>query len=140
MVVELENIPSMKIEYPGLMSMKARINEPGSSYKDVLGWDILCREGGCYEFYVAQYPLIGMTRPVEVPCPLGIQPFDSYNVSFQEALEKLNGMDCGDKFVALSLYWPLTPECKEPYWYIRTDLGTQVSVGANSGTAQCHKA
>ena len=45
----MENIPdfiksaigSMKIEFPGLMSMKARINEPGSSYKDVLGWDIL---------------------------------------------------------------------------------------------------
>ena len=137
MVVELENIPdfiksaigSMKIEFPGLMSMKARINEPGSSYKDVLGWDILYRsEGKCYKFYVAQFPLIGMTRRVEVPCPLGIRTFDSYNVSFQEALEKLNGMDCGDKFVALSLYWPLTPECKEPYWYIRTNLGTQISV------------
>jgi hypothetical protein len=123
------------------MSLKARIKEIGESYKDVLGWDVLCRwDGTCYEFYCAQYPLIGMTRAVEVPCPLGIQAFDSYKVDFKEALEKLKGLDCGDKFVAMSLYWPLTPECKEPFWYIRTNLGSQIVVGANSGTKQCHKA
>ena len=129
-----------KVEFKGLMTLKARIKGIGESYKDVLGWDVLCRwDGKCYEFYCAQYPLVGMTQAEEVTCPLGIQSFDSYKVDFKEALEKMKEMDCGDKFVGMRLYWPLTPDSVEPNWYIRTNLGNQIVVGANSGKKGCHK-
>jgi hypothetical protein len=129
-----------KIEFKGLISKTALIHGIGASYKDVFGWKIVFRhEGKCYEFYCAQYPLIGCTRAQEIHCRLGIRAFDSYKVDFKKALEELNKRDCGNKFVSLKLYWPLVPDCEEPYWYIRTDLGNQIAVGANSGKSECHK-
>jgi hypothetical protein len=129
-----------KVEFKGLMSLRAGIKEIGETDKDVLGWFTLFRrDGKCMRYYHAQYPLIGMTLPVEVMCPLGIRTFDSYKVDFKEALKKMKELKCGDKFVALSLYWPLTPECVEPYWHIRTNLGNQIAVGANSGKTECYK-
>ena len=129
-----------KVEFKGLMSLNASIKEIGESYKDVLGWTVLYRSAGkCERYYHAQFPLIGMTRPVEVMCPMGIRTFDSYKVDFKEALEKMKKQNCGDKFVAMSLYWPLTPDCLEPYWFIRTDLGSHFVIGANRGKTECYK-
>jgi hypothetical protein len=130
-----------KIEFKGLISKTAVIKGIGKTYEDVLGWNIVFRnDGKCYEFYCAQFPLIGCTHAQECHCLLGIRAFDSYKVDFKQALEKRNQLNCGDKFVGLKLYWPLAPGCDEPHWYIRTNLGSQIVVGANSGKViECHK-
>jgi hypothetical protein len=128
------------IEYPGLISKVARINNSaGTTAEDVLGWDITYREedGKCYSYYVAQEPLIGMTEAVEVECPLGVQAFDRYMVDFEEAIAVMHSMYCGGTFVELSLSWPLTPEVEEPLWRIKTDIGNEIIVGANCGKAEC---
>ena len=35
-----------KVEFKGLMTLKARIKGIAESYKDVLGWEFLCRWDG----------------------------------------------------------------------------------------------
>lgn len=126
----------------GLLFKQARINNgKGTEVKDILGWDCIVRaeDGTCYSFYVAQPPNIGMTKPVQIQCPLGIQVFDSYKIDIEEAIKILNKRDCGDTFVDIKLSWPLVPDCKEPYWHFRLTLGNEVSIGANTGTGSCHK-
>jgi len=130
------------VEFKGLMVKTARIkNGVGTKSSDILGWDYLFRatDGTCYTFYAAQPPLIGMTQAVPVVCPLGLRTFDSYDVDFKKAIEILNTMNCGNMFVAMSLSWPLTLTCEEPYWHIRTSIGNDVEIGANSGKATCNK-
>ena len=80
-----------------------------------------------------------MTQPEPVPCPLGVQAFDHYEVDFVKAIEIMDLLDCGDTFVAIQLSWPLTLECKEPIWHIRTSIGNDIVVGANSGEPGCHQ-
>lgn len=61
------------------MSKKARIrHSAGTLADDVLGWDYVFRatDGTCYRFYAAQPPLIGMTQPEPIFCPLGVRVFD----------------------------------------------------------------
>jgi hypothetical protein len=130
------------VKFQGLMSKKAHLkNGVGKSADDVLGWDNVFRtpEGVCYTNYTAQPPLIGTTQPQRITCPLGIRVFDSYEIDFKKAIEIINSMNCGDTFVAMTLSWPLTPECKEPYWHIRTTLGNDISIGANTGKSSCNK-
>lgn len=131
------------VEFKGLMSKVARIrHSAGESPQDILGWDYILRaqDGTCYQFYAAQPPLVGMTQPEPVPCPLGVRAFDHYEVDFARAIAIWHdsGMKCGDTFVAMQLGWPLTPECKEPSWHIRTSVGSDVVVGANSGNPHCY--
>lgn len=131
-----------KVKFEGLMLKEARIkNGAGNSPEEVLGWDYVCKtdDGVCYSFYAAQYPLFGMTQPVPIHCPLGIKAFDSYKVDFKKAIGIMDTMKCGDTFVAMALSLPLTPECTEPYWHIRTTIGTDISIGANSGKSICNK-
>lgn len=80
-----------------------------------------------------------MTQPQQVPCSLGIQIFNSYKIDFKKTIEIMKSMECGDTFVAMILSWPLTPECKEPYWHIRTTLGADISMDANSGNHTCYR-
>ena len=128
------------VEFRGLMSKKARIKHgQGKTPEDILGWDVVVRDkyGTCYKFYMAQPPLIGMTRPEPIECPLGLVAFNSYNVDFKEAISKIDQLDCGDAFVAMSLSWPLTPACKEPLWHIRMSIGNDIVIGADSGKIDC---
>ena len=125
------------IGFIGLERKCARIrNGVGSELKDILGWDVTVRDkdGTCYEYYVAQPPLIGMTQPQPVRCPLGIMPFDSYKIDIEEAIKIFHSQNGGDKFTEITLSWPLVhPQAPEPYWYFRTNLGNNVIIGANSG-------
>jgi len=130
------------VEFKGLMSKKARIkHNAGQNAGDVLGWDYVFRaeDGTCYSFYGAQPPLLGLTQPVPILCPLGVQVFDKYDVDFIKAIDIMHSMNCGDTFTEISLSWVLVPECKEPYWHIRTSLGNVIAIGANSGKGNCHK-
>jgi hypothetical protein len=121
----------------GLMRQVARIkNGIGKDVSDVLGFDYVIKDsnGTCLEYYAAEPPLIGMTQPVPIPCPLGIIAFDGYKVTYKDAIEIFKKANCGDSFVAISLAWPLTyPEVKEPFWHIRSNLGYDFIVGAMSG-------
>ncbi|MDY0388637.1 MAG: hypothetical protein RBT65_16245, partial [Methanolobus sp.] len=126
----------------GLLSKQALINNgKGTEVKDILGWNCIVRaeDGTCFSFYVAQPPKIGMTKPVQIPCPLGIRIIPSYKIGIEEAIKILNERDCGDTFVDVNLYWPLVPDCNEPYWHFRLTLGNEVFIGANTGTGGCHK-
>ena len=141
-MMETEAAKLGKVEFKGLMTKTARIkNGVGTKSSDILGWDYLFRatDGTCYIFYAAQPPLMGATQAVPVICPRGIRAFDSYEVDFKKAIEILNTINCGNTFVAMSLSWPLVPECKEPYWSIRTSLGNDVVIGANTGKPTCSK-
>jgi len=141
-MMETEAAKLGNVEFKGLMTKKARIkNGVGTKSSDILGWDYLFRatDGTCYVFYAAQPPLEGMTQPVPIPCPVGARIFDSYEIDFKQAIEILNTIDCGNAFIAMSLSWPLVPECKEPYWNIKTSLGNDVVIGANTGKPTCSK-
>jgi hypothetical protein len=108
---------------------------PGETVKDILGWDVVVRaqDGGCYEYYVAQPPLIGMSHPQPVRCPLGIVPFDDYKIDIDEAIQIFHSLEGHDGFMEVSLSWPLIyPDASEPYWYFRT-LNGIVIIGAISG-------
>jgi hypothetical protein len=92
------------------------------------------RMNGCYKYYAAQFPLIGMTEPKATKCPYGIQVIDSYEIGIEKVIEILSTVS-NDAFVNIELYWPLTPECKEPCWQIRTTSGNYIAIGANTGTS-----
>jgi len=123
------------VKFKGLLFQKAHIkNGVGSLTKDILGWDYVYRtvEGVCYKFYRAEPPLIGMTLPVPVVCPLGIRVFDSYKVDFKEAIEIFHKQFHEKMFTAMILSWVLVPGCEEPFWHIKSITGEEIAIGANT--------
>ncbi len=66
-----------------------------------------------------------------------MRAFDSYALDFEDAIATMKSMRCGSTFVELSLFWPLTPEAEEPEWHIKTDIGNEIVIGANSGSSRC---
>ena len=123
-----------------LLSKTAKIrNGIGTTPEDVLGWDYIVKDdaGTCYKYYAAQYPLVGMTQPEPIECPLGIRVINNYEVKFQQAIEKMQQLDCGGAFVKMSLYWVLSPASPNPEWHIRTDIGSEIVINANSGESNC---
>lgn len=131
---------NLAVEHSGLISKLARINNSeGQSAEDVLGWDVtyMGEDGKCYSRYVAQAPLEGMTEPVEADSPPVVRAFDSYMVDYEGAIAIMKSMRCGGTFVELSLYWPSTPEAEEPEWHIKTEIGNEIIIGANSGKSRC---
>lgn len=129
------------VHYKGLLSMTAKIKPGGgNTAADVLGWDYVIHgeDQSCYSYYAAQPPLIGLTQQQQVPCPLGVRVFDQYRISFSKAIKLMHTSNSGDTFVSMSLSWPLTPTCTEPYWHIRTSIGNDISIGANTGEMTVH--
>ncbi|NEO46109.1 MAG: hypothetical protein F6K55_19035 [Moorea sp. SIO4A3] len=74
-----------------------------------------------------------MTPPIEILCPLGIEPIPEYNVKYKEAIDIFHEINCGDGFESIQLSWPVTPQVPEPIWRLRSDLGSDVIIGADSG-------
>jgi hypothetical protein len=107
-----------------------------SDAKDVVGFDYIVQDenGNCHSYYAANPPLIGMTEPVPVPHPLGIESFDDYKVDYKQAISIFHTGNWGSYFCAITLSKPLVfPPAKEPYWYIRSTLQVDVIIGANTG-------
>lgn len=125
------------VTFKGLMSKKAHLrNGYGSDAESVLGWDYIVKQaesGICYEYYAAQPPLIGLTQPVQIPCPLGVRSFDSYKIDFREAINIFQRLNCGGAFTEMALYYVLYPGVNEPHWYIRSITGCMIVIGADSG-------
>lgn len=130
----------LAVDESGLISKTARINDSaGQSAEDVLGLDVIERgaDGKCLSYYAAQPPLEGMTEPVKVDCPDGVRAFDSYMLDYEDAIAAMKSMRCGSTFVELSLFWPTDSEAEEPEWHIKTDIGNEIVIGANSGSSWC---
>jgi hypothetical protein len=125
------------VEIIGLMRQIGRIRfGVGKTANDIVGFDYIVKEknGGCMEYYAANPPLIGLSHPVPVPCPLGIVAFNSYKIKYATAVDIYLKLSNKQPFVAIALSWPLThPETKEPFWHIRSEDGTDYTIGAISG-------
>ncbi len=106
--------------------------------EDVVGFDYVVRhDDTCWEYYAANPPLIGMTRPTEIPCPVGVQIIGAYKIDYKKAIELFMSSLCGGAFTGITLYWPLVPSVTEPQWHIRSVLGADFVVGANDGRGEC---
>jgi hypothetical protein len=125
------------IELKGLLRKEAVIPKgQGQSADDVPGFNYIVHDesGVCYSYYAANPPLIGMTQPTPIPCPLGIQIINDYKIDYKQAIEIFKRGDWGDRFTSMVLSEPLTfPQAKEPYWYMLSNLGVNVVIGANTG-------
>ena len=121
----------------GLLKKTAVIKDgEARSISDVLGFVYITEiNGTCYRFYAAEPPLDGMTRPVVIPCPVGIQVITNYNVSAEQAIDAVMSMDCGDAVVEMELSWPMALDT-EPTWQILTNIGCHISIPAISGKGQ----
>ncbi len=124
------------VEIEKLLRKEGRLAKGAvATAEEVLGFDYLVEyDGKCFEFYAANPPLIGMTQPVPVQRPLGIAAFTDYKIDYKKAIDIFHTGNWGDKFTDIVLAKPLTPEVTEPYWYIRSYLGIEVVIGANTGT------
>lgn len=110
---------------------------------DIVGFDYLIvdEDGGCWQHYAANAPYCGLTQAVPAERPLGIEAFNTFNVTYDNAIAAYLALTKKEPFVAISLCMPLTePEAKEPFWYIRGISGNEILIGAiqtaESGTAQ----
>ncbi|NEO74385.1 hypothetical protein [Moorena sp. SIO3H5] len=103
----------------------------GFEYKDLIGNDF------CVQYFAANPPRVGMTEPIKIPCPLGIEPIPEYNVKYEEAIDIFHEINCGDAFESIELSWPETPPFREPIWKLRSNFGLDVIIGANSGFMSC---
>jgi len=125
------------VKFIGLIRKIARIKHGiGSSITDVLGWDVVMRadDGTCYEYYVAQPPMIGMTQPQPTMCPLGLVAFNGFKIDIEETIKIFHSQNGGDSFTQVTISWPLVfPAATEPFWHFRTNLGEEVVIGANTG-------
>lgn len=132
---QASNLMGESVEFDCLLRLTAHLKKgTAATAEDVVGFDHLVHwDGICYQFYAANPPLIGMTQPVPVPCPLGICCVGDYAIDYKQAVEIFHTGNWGSKFTSLVLSRPLTPEVSEPYWYFVSDLGITVIIGANTG-------
>ncbi|NEP00705.1 MAG: hypothetical protein F6K58_18950 [Symploca sp. SIO2E9] len=124
-----------------LLSKTGQLSEiPAKTAEQVVGFNVLERVLGknyCQTYYVANPPLVGITQPVENPCPLGIQDIPEYQVDYKKAVSLFHQTNCGDAFESISLAWPLTPQVTEPIWKLRSNLDATVIIGADTGKVDC---
>jgi hypothetical protein len=108
----------------------------GSSYSDIYKFhnEWVTKDGDWFSNWC--WRLFSCTAPTHIPSRVGIQPWkqDRIKVSIQEAIRKFHQLNCGDKFVGkISLYWPLTPVCPEPFYEFTSNLNCVIHIGATTG-------
>lgn len=119
-----------------LLRMTGRLkNNLASQPGDVVGFDYLVlNNDSCFEFYMANAPMIGITQPLPINTPLGIEVFSEYNIDYKEAISLFQSGKWGNYFTSMALCKPLAnPGATEPYWYLMSNLNISVVIGANSG-------
>ncbi len=119
----------------GLMRKEGRLKPGAEKPEDVLGFDYLVHlDNTCFEYYSANPPLHGTTQAVPVPCPVGIEIFDDFKVDYTAAITIFHRGNWGSQFTSMTLSKPLVyPQTTEPYWYMVSNLGQTVIIGADSG-------
>jgi hypothetical protein len=101
---------------------------------DIVGFNyVIFNDGVCYAYYSANPPLIGMSNPTPVQYPLGLAVFSDFKITYQKAVDLFHSGNWGSGFTSISLSKPLYPDVNDPYWYFISDLGTHVTVNANTG-------
>lgn len=137
LVISLALASAESSDPDGLLLKAGMINESGgTTSEDVFGWIYIYQDdnNSCHSYYAALPPRIGMTNPVEIPCPLDLQVIGRYEVELSEVIDIMyQHVDNSDKFVEISLSWPLNPQSSEPIWKVKTLAGKKISIGANSG-------
>ena len=124
------------VELNGLMRKDGRLKfRSVSQAKDIVGFDYIVNwDGGCYQFYAANPPLIGLTEPEPVICPVGLAIFWEYKIDYKEAVKLFQQGDWGESFTSIVLSKPMVhPEPSEPYWHFQSILGVEITIGADSG-------
>ncbi len=123
-----------------LLKQTARLKNPAETADDVTGFDyVVSGSGKCYGYYAANPPLVGLTKPEPVACPLGLAVIDDYKISYQQAVDIFHKGNWGSKFTSMTLSKPLTPEVKDPMWYMTSELGVNVVINANTGEPNTQK-
>lgn len=122
----------------GLLKKSGRLkNNYAKAPGDISGFDYIIHgkhEGHCYQYFVGSPPLDGMTQAESVPCPVGIEIFNSFKIGYREAIQIFHSGNWGDSFSSIILSKPESyPPSNEPFWNILSNLGLQVIIGANSG-------
>lgn len=123
----------------GLLRKTGRLKTPESEQaSDVEGFDNVVSDGSgkCYQYYAANPPLVGLTKPEPVACPLGIAVIDDYKIDYKQAIDIFHKGNWGSKFTSITLSKPLTPEVKDPLWRIDSTTGVEVVINANTGEAE----
>jgi len=123
-----------------LLSKTGVLSVPeASSAEQVVGFNyiVLGRDDSCMTYYAANPPLIGMSKPVEIPCPLGIVVIDNYNIDYKQAIALFEKTNCGGAFTGISLSQPLVPGIINPFWTIDSVTGQAFSVNADTGQSTC---
>ena len=125
------------VKFEGLLKKTGMLRVPfAHDAKDVVGFDYIVHtaDNCCMEFYAANPPLVGMTKPKLVTYPMGLMIFNRYNIDYKKVIEIFHKGDWGDLFTSLVLYKPLYPGVEEPYWHIVSHLGVQIIIGADTGS------
>lgn len=123
------------VKVKGLMRKVAHLKPGAEKFEDVLGFDYIvhCNDT-CFEYYSANPPLHGTTQAKPITCPVGIEIFGDYNVDYKAAVTIFHRGNWGSQFTTMSLSKPLVyPQTAEPYWYMVSNLGQTVIIGADSG-------
>ncbi len=109
----------------------------GKSALDVVGFDYMVHrsEESCFQYYAANPPLTGITEPVTVKRPFGLEVFSDYVVDYRQAIEIFHRREVGEVFTHLALFKPLANlRFDEPLWFVRAERDVTVVIGANSAT------
>ena len=127
------------IKVKGLMRKEGRLKPGAENPGDVLGFDYIVHyDNTCFEYYSANPPLSGTTQALPITCPLGIEIFEDYPVDYKTAITIFHKGNWGSQFTSIALAKPLVhPRSSEPYWYLMSNLGQAVVIGADSGEIVC---
>lgn len=111
-------------------------NGVGSSFDDIYKthYEWVAQSGDWFETWC--WTMYSCTAPRHIPSRVGIRPWppEKVKVSIEKAIDIFKSMNCGDKFVGkITLYWPVTPQCPEPFYEFTSNTHCVIHIGAFTG-------
>lgn len=122
-------------KFKGLLRKTAKLRFPTiNKFDDILGFEYVAYfEDEYYQFFVTNLAELGLTKPTRIEPLDTLLTFPGYKVSSKEAVDIFNSGIWGGRFSSMELCLPKNRDNFEPYWFMLSDLGIQVIIGANSG-------
>lgn len=108
----------------------------GSSYDDIYKFHYEWVVGNGDWFSSWCWRMYSCTSPAHIPSRVGIRPWqpEKVKVSIEKAIKIFHSLNCGDKFIGeISLYWPVTPQCPEPFYTFTSNTHCIIHIGAFTG-------
>ena len=128
---DLEERYHMNCQSWSFLHICAKVDVPEQK---VLGWDVTCCDQNyAYKFFRAEEPLIGMTRPERISRPLGLGYFETWSVSWHQALNNIQQQFGHIEFESITLSKILHSEIENPHWHIHTCCGRDFIVDSVTG-------